>query len=302
MVVKVVRRQSPRAPSVGLETLSCRIRDLYVDKGLSTYAIGRALGIDRQRIARFLRRAGAELSPRGAGRPRGEGRALLSSVSRDLLSDLYTRDRRSTDEIGALFNISGNTVQRILRAHAIRLRTTGSVNREDRKTLPVDVVKGLYLRDGLSAAEIGKRFGCSSRIVLRLIHDMGWPRRGGGPALHNGPADIELIRALYDDALVASTLRRHGFPRVAPGGPIWQRFPVPIDVTPQMVHDLYLTCGLSTRQIELLTGQPADTIVHRLRLLGVPVRSKSARSPFLKRWHAGVTAGIDEHSRRIRVR
>jgi len=43
---------------------------------------------------------------------------------------------------------------------------------------------------------------------------MGWPRRGGGPALHNGPADIELVRALYDDALIASTeifgVDRHG--------------------------------------------------------------------------------------------
>ncbi len=200
--------------SVRPESLTSRIRDLYVDKGLSTYAIGRALGIDRQRVARVLLRAGVVLPPRGVGRPRGAGHALLSSVSGDVLRDLYTRDRRSTDEIGALFNLSGNTVQRLLRAHGIRVRTTGSANREDRRALQVDVVNKLYLQDGHSAVEIGRRLGCSSRIVLRLIHDMGWPVRAGGPALHNGPGDIELIRALYDDTLVALTLSHYEIPRV----------------------------------------------------------------------------------------
>jgi len=88
-------------------------------------------------------------------------------------------------------------------------------------------------------------------------------------------------------ALVAEALVRHGIPKVGPGGPIWQRFPSPLSLTPAMVRELYVTCGLSTRQIELLTGQPSDTVGHRLRDIGVPLRSKEdGRSPFLKRWRA----------------
>ncbi len=139
----------------------------------------------------------------------------------------------------------------------------------------------------LAAAEVARQIGCSSRIVLRSIHDMGWPVRVGGRALRHGPEDIELIRALYSDALVAEALVRHGIPKVGPGGPIWQRFPSPLSLTPAMVRELYVTCGLSTRQIELLTGQPSDTVGHRLRDIGVPLRSKEdGRSPFLKRWRA----------------
>jgi hypothetical protein len=80
-----------------------------------------------------------------------------------------------------------------------------------------------------------------------------------------------LICALDTDKLVAAALLRHGIPRVASDGPIWQRFPSPVSLTPAVVRELYVTCGLSTRQIELLTGQPSDTVGHRLRDIAVPL-------------------------------
>jgi len=244
--------------------LKRRVHDLYVDKGLSTYAIGRALGVDRQRVGRLLRGDGIALSPRGAGRPRAQTQALFSATARELLTDLYIRER-----------------------------TTGGANREDRTTPRIDLIEKLYLQRELSAAEVARKVGCSSRIVLRLIHDMGWPVRVGGRALRHGPEDIELICALYSDHLVAAALLRHGIPRVEPGGPIWQRFPSPLTLTPPMVRELYITCGLSTRQIELLTGQPSDTVGFRLRDIGVQLRLKDGRSPFLKRWRAEVA--VQEH-------
>ena len=285
----------------GSANLNRRLRDLYVDEGFSTYAIGIALGMDRQRVARLLRRDGIALSPRGAGRPRGLGRALFPATAREIVRDLYVRDRRTTAEIGTVFQTSGTTVRRLLREQGIRVRTTGGANREDRTAPGIDLVEKLYLQGGLSAAEVGKSVGCSSRIVLRLIHDMGWPVRVGGRPLRHGPEDLELICALYNDKLVAAALLRHGIPRVAPGGPIWQRFPSPVSITAAMVQELYVTCGLSTRQIELLTGQPSDTVGLRLRDIGVWLRPKGGRSPFLKRWRAEV-AGEEQPSAKVRPR
>ena len=281
--------------------LKRRIQDLYVDKGFSTYAIERALGMDRQRVARLLRLDGIALSPRGAGRRRGPTQALFSATARELLTDLYIRERRSTAEIGNLLHTSGTTVRRLLREQGIRVRTTGGANREDRTTPSIDLIDKLYMQGELSAAEVARKVGCSSRIVLRLIHDMGWPVRVGGRALRHGPEDIELICALYGDNLVAAALLRHGIPRVEPGGPIWQRFPSPLTLTPPMVRELYVTCGLSTRQIELLTGQPSDTVGLRLRDMGVQLRPKDGRSPFLKRWRAEV-AGQEHPSAKVRPR
>lgn len=257
---------------------------MYVDRGLSTYAIAAELGIDRQRVTRLLRRGGVDLAVRGAGRSRPSRRVVLPPASRKKLADLYVHDHRTTDEIGAHFHISGSTVQRMLREQGIRVRTRGPQNREGRIVPNVDMIEKLYLGAGLSANDVGRELGCSRQIVLRVVHDLGWPVRVGGPAPRNGPTDIELVSALYSDPLVAATLRRHGIQPVRAGGSISSRFPLPLAVATVALQDLYLGCGVSTRHLELLTGIPAMTSTQRLRQLGVFIRPAGGRSPFLQRW------------------
>jgi transposase len=266
--------------------LSHRLREMYVDQGLSTYAIAAELGIDRQRVNRMLRRAGVELADRGAGRARPSRRVVLPPASGAALADMYVRDQRTTDEIGAHFNISGSTVQRLLREQGIRVRTRGPQNREGRIVPNIDLIEKLYLGGGLSADEVGRELGCSRHIVLRVVHDLGWPVRIGGPAPRKGPTDIELVSALYADPLVAATLRRHGIQPVGAGGSISFRFPVPLVVSALALQDLYVGCGVSTRHLELLTGVPSMTVTQRLRQLGIVIRPTGGRSPFLQRWRA----------------
>jgi hypothetical protein len=102
-----------------------------------------------------------------------------------------------------------------------------------------------------------------------------------------------LICALYSDAHVMAALHLHRLPSVPPGGPIWLRFPVPVDLAPAVLRDLYLGCGLSTRQVELLTGVPAMTVAQRLRKMGIALRPPGGRSPFLRRWRAEARRGAE---------
>jgi hypothetical protein len=81
-------------------------------------------------------------------------------------------------------------------------------------------------------------------------------------------------------------MARHGLPRVPPGGPLWQRFPVPLRVTGELAAELYVSCGLGFTHIELLTGQPAASIGRMLRSTGIALRPPGGRSPFLRRWRA----------------
>jgi hypothetical protein len=111
--------------------------------------------------------------------------------------------------------------------------------------------------------------------------------RVGGPPPQQGPTEIELIEALYADRQVRLCLDRHGICRVPPGGPIWQRFGIPVPVGPELAVQLYESCGLGLRHIELLTGQPAETVRSLLRGRGVTLRPRSGGSPFLRRWRAG---------------
>jgi hypothetical protein len=53
---------------------------------------------------------------------------------------------------------------------------------------------------------------------------------------------------------------------------------------------LYVICGLGVRHIELLSGQPAQTILRLLHAQEIQLRPAGGRSPFMRRWRAGATA------------
>lgn len=271
-------------PDVPDAPLPERVVHLYMCQELSTYRVGEIVGIGRQRVTRLLHQLGAPVKPRGAGRPRRDPQR--GPFPDPLLADLYLTHRLTCAEIAALTQIPARTVRDRLAAHGVRMRTKGRLNREDRVLIEPDMLAEMYVNAGLSSQEIGDMLGVSRRVVLRAAHDEGLPVRVGGPTPEDGPAEIELINALYADPDVRHALERHAVPEVPAGGPIWQRFPIPLTVSDELARDLYESCGLATSHIELLTGQPADTVRSLLRADGVALRSAGGRSPFLRRWRA----------------
>ena len=263
-----------------------RLAHLYVCLGLSTYGIAGLSGIDRQRVTRLLRRAGLPVRPRGAGRLRPVRRDDPPGLPR-IMTEMYEAGRLSSRQIGALTGMPERTVRVRLRRYGIRGRTRGRWNREDRKTIPAGTLRDLYEQLGLTATEVGDLTGVSKDTVLRSAHALGVPVRTGGVADQPRPGRIELVRALYADDLIAAVLAAYDIPQVPPGGPIWQRFPAPMQLSAPLVKDLYWSCGAALNHIELLTGQPAMTVRGFMRREGIPLRSPAERSPFLRRWRAG---------------
>lgn len=264
---------------------------MYLCEGLSTYRIGEMTGLSRQRVGRLLARAGVPVKPRGAGRQRQRDDERIAMDA--LMARLYSESRLTSGQISALTGVSERTVRDRLRAGGVRMRTRGRLNREDRVNVPADELIRLYVADGLSAADTGRLLGLSRATVLRAAHDEGLPVRVGGPEPASGPAEIELVNALYSDPLVRHAVRQHGIPHSPAGGPIWQRFPVPVLVSPQLAEELYVRCGLGVRHIELLTGQPSQTLLRLLEAHGIARRPAGGRTPFMRRWRAGnqATAG-----------
>jgi len=266
-----------------------RLGHLYLCLGLSTYAIGEITGLDRQRVTRMLRRAGVPLRPRGAGRLRPLRRADPPGLPR-VLAELYEAGRLGSPQIAALTGMPERTVRGRLRRYGIHVRTRGGWNREDRQLVAAEVLDDLYTRLGLTAGEVGRRLGTSRGTVLRSAHALGVPVRAGGAVPAPGPEEIKLVEALYADPLIAAVLDARDVPRVPPGGPIWQRFPDPVPLTTPLVKDLYWGCGTALTHIELLTGQPAMTVRGFMRRAGIPLRHPGGRTPFLRRWRAGLKA------------
>jgi hypothetical protein len=273
------------APELSVADLASH---LYVCQGLSTYRIAEVVGIDRQRVGRLLAKAGVPVKPRGAGRPRQADAERARQD--DLMASLYEQFGLSSVQIAERTGIPDRTVRDRLRARGVRLRTRGRLNREDRLAVSAEALAELYVRAGLSATETGKLLGVSGKVVLRTAHDEGLPVRVGGPEPRRGPTQIELVDALYADPLVLQAMSRHGLVRRPAGGPIWQRFPVPVPVSRELAEEFYVFCGLGVRHIELLSGQPAETILRLLHLEGIRLRPAGGRSPFMVRWRASTRA------------
>ena len=204
-----------------------------------------------------------------------------------LMRGLYEDAGLSSRQIAAALGMPERTVRARLRRYGVQTRTRGPWNREDRSTVPADVLEVLYVELGMTAAEIGQRLGVSVSNVLRSAHALGIPVRSGGVVPVPGPGDIELISALYADPLIDAALTAHDIPRVPASGSVSQRFPVPVPLTTPLVKDLYWGCGTGLNHIELLTGQPAESIRGFMRRAGIPTRHPGGRTPFLRRWRSG---------------
>ena len=262
-----------------------RLAHLYRCRGLSTYRIAELTGLDRQRVTRALHRAGEALRPRGAGRFRPLRRPDDRPGLPQLLAELYEVARLSSRQIAAITSLPERTIRDRLRRYGIRVRSRGGWNREDRRTVPAVTLRDLYEQLGMTADEVGELIGTSRSTVLRSAHALGVPvRTGGGAVPLSGPEEIELVKALYEDDLIASVLDAHDIQRIAPGGPIWERFPEPVPLSAPLVKDLYWCCGAGLSHIELLTGQPAETVRGFMRREGIPLRPPGGRTPFLRRW------------------
>jgi hypothetical protein len=267
------------------------LRHLYLCQQCSTYEIADRTGLDRQRVTRMLHKTGVPLRPRGAGRLRALRRAGDPPDLPRLMRDLYEDAKLSSRQVAAILAMPERTVRERLRRYGITARTRGRCNREDRKTVPAEVLEALYSELGMTAAEVGHRLGISGNTVLRDAHALGIPVRSGGAVPLPGPDEIELVAALYADPLIAAVLTAHGIPRVPAGGSLTDRFPRPVPLTTPLVKDLYLACGTGLNHIELLTGQAAESVRGFMRRAGIPLRPPGGRTPFLRRWRTGLADG-----------
>lgn len=144
----------------------------------------------------------------------------------------------------------------------------------------------LYEQREWSAAQIAAEQDTTVQLVLRALHDYGIPvRPGRSPARRPLREPYRLLPALYADPDITALLRCHRIPRRPRPGPIADRFPQPIPLTEPLLRQAYLDIGLSARQIELLTGQPAEQILDALHAADIPVRTTEAPlSPWLARY------------------
>lgn len=276
----------PRSPGESTAGERQRVVDqicyLYVEQGCSTYDIARRVGLDRQHVNRLLKEAGVPVGPRGRGRSRISSDTGLAA----LLRALYVEQRLTSEQIGARLGLSGRTVRDRLAKLGIERRSRGACDRTDRDSVAPEELERLYVREGLTADQVAGELGATRRTVLRGAHDHNLPVRPGGAPTAKGDLDVRTIEVLYADPAIRKVLRHFGVPVVTTPGAIWERFPTPVPLKPELVRALYEDCGLAHRHIELLTGNPTLRVARRMREWQIPSRPRGGLSPFLRSWRA----------------
>jgi len=263
---------------------------MYMDEDVSARQIAATLDVPRKRVSQALRDAGIVLPDRGRGRRRNNRRLQGPGGLLELLRELYVGERMTCKAIGALLGMSESTVRSRLVEHGIALRTKGRCNREDRRDPSPEVVSDLYVKAMMTADRVALAAGTNRVAVLRTAHSFGFPVRPRASAPGSKDGCTLLVEALYTDPQVSAVLRRHGVDKVPPFGPIWARFPEPVPLTRDLVTELYEGCGVALAHIELLTGQPAETVRQHLARWGVALRARGGSCPFLRRLSAEGTA------------
>lgn len=252
------------------------LTDLYVDQHLDDDAIAADLDVSTFRVRTRRRELGVTRPPVPPPHP-----ASPTAPPAGELARLYSETGTPIAAIARSYRTSTPTVRRWLIDAGIPVRARTA--RSHRRQLDPTLLRELYADRQWSAAQIAADQDTTVHAVLRNLHDNAIPvRRGGPPGRDNTPVRL-LIGALYADPQVSAFLRRHDIPRRTRRGTIAVRFPTPVEVTNQMLREAYVDLGLSARQIELITGQPADQLLDQLRDADIPARHAAPLSPWLAR-------------------
>lgn len=256
-----------------LELTDAELAGLYLDERVDDDEIGRRYGVPTWTVRQRLRTAGIR-RPNGA-LPGGD--VPMPAITD--LKQLYETEQRTLADIGAQYGVPDPTVRRWLEIAKIPLRERpASAGRRpeqppdlDRKTL-----WRLYVTEARTAAEIAADVGVTKNVITTALHAQRIPVRPSGPSRK---PPVVLLDALYEDPEVQAALDEHGIPSRPEAGELRERWPEPVDLSPEALEAMYVVVGLSAAHISMLTGIQVAGIRHRLQRAGHTARG-GGRSPW----------------------
>ena len=157
------------------------LEDLYVNQKLSLKIIGARFGCYKGLIKKQLREWGIAVRPRGGSKGIRPDVGFGSRLTKEVLEDLYIKQRLTCPVIGQIYGCSNATVARHLRLQGIPLRRFHDYHFPPiirvATELTRDVLCRLYLDERLTSQQIGDRYGCTSGVVTHRLRQYGIPRR-----------------------------------------------------------------------------------------------------------------------------
>ncbi len=178
------------------------LEDLYLAQRLSIAEVADRFGKSPRQVGVWLRRYEIPIRPRGATASSPAPGQWDHLLTRALLEDLYVRRGLSALAVAERLGIpNGGPVLRALRRHGLPVAARGTKRVAGRPLLTAEMLRALYVDEGLSAPQIAHQFGYRDpssirdalrRVGIPLRHIGGEARRPGRP-----PLTAELLEELY---------------------------------------------------------------------------------------------------------
>ena len=195
-----------------------------------------------------------------------------------ILHHRYTVLGHTAQQLAHDIGCERGTVFRYLHHHRIPLHTADT-DSFGRKPIPEAELANLYTNQQLPISELAEHFNTSKLRISRNLENYKIPVRTRN-------VSMVILDQLYRDPLVLEALEAHNVPLQPEKGSLAERFGTPQPINQALTTHLYKKVGLSTRQVELVTGIPQRTLLRHLRKRPdtAPRRNGSLGSPASQRY------------------
>ncbi len=167
--------QRPNRQRRLFKTTEEELRELYEHQKLSLEEVARQKRVSLETVRQRLLRFGIRVR----SRPEAARSARAPKVAREALEDLYVVKGKSLDAVGRNLGVSGDTVKYWLKKYGLPARSPADAAAALRRPpgIPEAELRDLYMNQGLSLWEIGRRYGITPVSVKNWMVRYGIPRR-----------------------------------------------------------------------------------------------------------------------------
>jgi DNA-binding transcriptional regulator LsrR (DeoR family) len=245
------------------------LEQLYCDEGLTIVQIAQRYGCGKGTVRQRLKEYGLQ------------GRRKRGKPSRADLERMYYDEGLTLAQIARRCGCGQSTVSRLMRQYGFKTRSNRDYIRLE---IPREELERLYYDEGLTQAEIARRYGCNMDTVGKRMQEYGMKTRIQADYRRVDVPREELERLYYGEGLTqAQIARRFGCSEAL----IAQRMRAfdmdtriqadytRVEISPQELRYLYLDMELSIAEIAGLKGCNVTPIFRQLHAYGIPTRPRS---------------------------
>ena len=157
-------------------------------------------------------------------------------IDTELVVDMYVNQGISLRKIGKIFEIRPDTISNLLKEKNITIKSATQASREiQEKQVDIEKMFDMYVNQRISSREIGEKLNVSLSTVCNKLKELGVKMRTSTEAQHARTIELDIVK----------------------------------------LEDMYVNQKMSCPEIGKIMGVTPVTIRKKLKILGIPRRSRS---------------------------